>query len=72
MRTTTPTTTPSPTACTIGLLTLTALAVVCVWLGPSVYRALQVAGTGVLALVVSIATARATAALLRDLASDDE
>ncbi|MBD8518630.1 hypothetical protein [Plantibacter sp. CFBP 8804] len=70
MRTTTPTTTP--TTCAIGLLTLTALAVVCVWLGPSVYRALQVAGTAVLALVVVIATARATAALLRDLASDDE
>jgi hypothetical protein len=70
MRTTTPTT--NPTARNTALLTLTTLAAVCAWLGPSVYRALQVAGTAVLALVVVIATARAAAALLRELASDDE
>lgn len=66
MRTTTPATH------TITLLILTTLVAVCVWLGPPVYRVLQIAGTGVLAIAVVTVTALVAVTLLRDLLADDE
>jgi hypothetical protein len=72
MRTTTHTTTPNPTPHTIALLTPTALATVCIWLGPPVYRALQTRGTGVPAIAVVTITALAAVTLPHDLLTDDE
>lgn len=72
MRTTTPTRHLDPAPLIITTLAMTALAAVCISLGPLIYRALQIAGTGILALAVVIITARAGASLLRDLLADDE
>lgn len=59
MRTSTPTNHPTRTAPTIALLAVTALAAACMGLGPLTYRALQIAGTEIVALAVVVVTARA-------------
>lgn len=72
MHTTTPARHPDAAPPIITALAVTALAAACITLGPLIYRALQIAGTGILALAVVIITARAGVSLLRDLLADDE